>query len=129
MLLHRIFGGHEAFKHEALHGREQQLKGFVVWQNLSGLIGRMQRDGHVAIAPGGQDRRSRVVTMTESGKHVWQEQARPKILAYYEQILADFSINDVTHTLHYLLKILENMQRLDVEWRSEEEGVEEAEAQ
>ena len=24
-----------------------------------------------------------------------------------------FSINDVTHTLHYLLKMLENMQRLD----------------
>jgi DNA-binding MarR family transcriptional regulator len=96
-------------------------------QNLSGLIGRMQRDGHVAIAPGGQDRRARVVTMTESGKHVWQEQARPKILAYYEQILADFSINDVTHTLHYLLKILENMQRLDVEWHSEGEDVDDAE--
>lgn len=96
-------------------------------QNLSGLISRMQRDGHVAIAPGGQDRRARVVTMTESGKHVWQVQARPKILAYYEQILADFSINDVTHTLHYLLKILENMQRLDAEWRSEEEGVEDGE--
>lgn len=96
-------------------------------QNLSGLIGRMQRDGHVAIAPGGSDRRARVVTMTESGKHVWQEQARPKILAYYEQILADFSINDVTHTLHYLLKILENMQRLDVEWRGEEEGVHDTE--
>ena len=95
-------------------------------QNLSGLISRMQRDGHVAIAPGGQDRRARVVTMTDSGKHVWQEQARPKILAYYEQILADFSINDVTHTLHYLLKILENMKRLDVEWRSEEEGVDDA---
>ena len=42
---------------------------------------------------------SRVVTMTESGKHVWQERAVPKILAYYEQILTDFSINDVTHTL------------------------------
>ena len=96
-------------------------------QNLSGLIGRMQRDGHVAIAPGGQDRRSRVVTMTESGQHVWQVMARPKILAYYEQILADFSINDVTHTLHYLLKMLENMKRLDTEWHSEEEGAEEGE--
>jgi len=96
-------------------------------QNLSGLIGRMQRDGHVAIAPGGQDRRSRVVTMTDSGKHVWQVQALPKIRAYYEQILADFSINDVTHTLHYLLKMLENMQRLDAEWHSEDEGVDDAE--
>jgi hypothetical protein len=37
----------------------------------------------------------------------------PKIHAYYDQVLADFSINDMTHALHYLLKILQNMQRLD----------------
>ena len=85
-------------------------------QNLSGLISRMERDGHVAIAPDGQDRRSRVVTMTESGRHVWQALALPKIHAYYEEILGDFSVNDVTHMLHYLLKMLENMQRLDREW-------------
>ena len=84
-------------------------------QNLSGLIGRMERDGHVEVAPHGRDRRSRVVTMTDSGRHVWQDLALPKIRAYYEQILADFSINDVTHTLHYLLKMLENMQRIDGE--------------
>ena len=64
-------------------------------QNLSGLIGRMERDGHVAVAASGQDRRSRVVTMTESGRHVWQDLALPKIHGYYEAILADFSVNDV----------------------------------
>jgi DNA-binding MarR family transcriptional regulator len=90
-------------------------------QNLSGLIGRMERDGHVAIAPDGRDRRSRVVRMTDSGRHVWQVLALPKIHAYYEQILGDFSVNDVTHTLHYLLKMLENMQRLDAEWHVEDE--------
>ena len=84
-------------------------------QNLSGLIGRMERDGHVEVTPDERDRRSRVVTMTDSGRHVWQDLALPKIHAYYEQILADFSINDVTHTLHYLLKMLENMQRIDAE--------------
>lgn len=85
-------------------------------QNLSGLIGRMERDGHVAIAPDSRDRRSRVVTMTDSGRHVWQTLAQPKIRGYYEEILGDFSVNDVTHTLHYLLKMLENMQRLDEAW-------------
>lgn len=90
-------------------------------QNLSGLIGRMERDGHVVVAADGRDRRSRVVRMTDSGRHVWKVLARPKIHAYYEQILADFSVNDVTHTLHYLLKILENMQRLDAEWHGENE--------
>jgi DNA-binding MarR family transcriptional regulator len=70
-------------------------------QNLSGLISRMERDGHVAVAPSGQGRRSRVVTMTESGRHVWQDLALSKIHGYYDEILADFSVNDVTHTLHY----------------------------
>ncbi len=98
-------------------------------QNLSGLIGRMERDGHVAVAPGGSDRRSRVVTMTESGREVWQVQAQPKIQAYYEQVLADFSINDVAHALHYLLKMLGAMQRLDAQWLgADEEGIEPDEA-
>ena len=88
----------------------------VTRQNLSGLIGRMERDGHVAVAADGQDRRSRVVRMTESGRHVWQQQALPKIHAYYEEILGDFSVNDATHLLHYLLKMLGNMQRLDEAW-------------
>lgn len=85
-------------------------------QNLSGLIGRMERDGHLAIAPDGQDRRSRVVTMTDSGRHVWQELALPKIRGYYDEILGDFSVNDVAHMLHYLLKMLDNMKRVDEEW-------------
>jgi len=81
-------------------------------QNLSGVISRMERDGHVKSAPDGRDRRSRLVTMTKSGRHVWLVKALPKIHAYYEQALADLSINDITHTLHYLLKMLENMQRI-----------------
>ncbi|WP_346296326.1 MarR family transcriptional regulator [Rhodopseudomonas sp. P1] len=82
-------------------------------QNLTGLIGRMERDGHVAVVPDERDRRSRLVTMTKSGRHVWEVLAQPKIRAYYGEVLGDFSINDVTHTLHYLLKILGNMKRLD----------------
>src|SRR5262245_36796575 len=64
-------------------------------QNLSGLISRMERDDLVVVLPDEHDRRSRVVTMTESGLHVWQVRAQPKIRAYYERILADFSTNDV----------------------------------
>ena len=82
-------------------------------QNLAGLVGRMERDGHVAIVQDERDRRSRLVTMTESGRHVWQVLALPKIRDYYEDVLADFSINDRAHALHYLLKILENMKRID----------------
>ena len=82
-------------------------------QNLSGLLSRMERDGHITMAPDARDRRSRLVTMTATGRHVWQDLALPKIHAYYDQVLADFSINDAARMLHYLLCILENMQRLD----------------
>lgn len=87
----------------------------VTRQNLSGLIGRMERDGHVAVVADPRDRRSRVVTMTDTGRHVWQVLAQPKIRAYYAEALADFSINDMSHTLHYLLKMLDNMERLDAQ--------------
>lgn len=84
-------------------------------QNLSGLISRMERDGHLSSDPDGRDRRSRLITMTESGHEVWNNQAIPKINDYYEQALTDFSVSDMTHTLHYLLKLLDNMKRLDGE--------------
>ena len=95
-------------------------------QNLAGLLGRMERDGHVAIAPDKRDRRSRLVTMTERGRHVWGVQAQPKIRAYYEQVLADFSISDTAHMLHYLLKMLDNMRRLDAEGARDAAGEGEA---
>ena len=82
-------------------------------QNLAGLLSRMERGGHIAVAPDTRDRRSRIVTMTDAGHHVWRDFALPNIHSYYDEILADFSINDVAHMLHYLLNILENMQRLD----------------
>ncbi len=82
-------------------------------QNLAGLVGRMERDGHVAVVQDERDRRSRLVTMTDTGRHVWQALAQPKIRDYYDQVLTDFSVNDTVHALHYLLKILDNMKRLD----------------
>ena len=82
-------------------------------QNLSGLIGRMERDGHIEVVPDEKDRRSRLIRMTAHGRKVWLEQALPKIEAYYEQALDEFSMGDITHTLHYLLQLLDNMKRLD----------------
>ena len=61
-------------------------------QNLSGLISRMERDGHLGGAPDGRDRRSRRITMTESGREVWVNEAQPNIRRYYGQVLADFSV-------------------------------------
>ena len=82
-------------------------------QNLSGLITRMTRDGHIEMSTDGRDRRSRLVVMTDTGRHVWLVQAQPKIKAYYEQVLQDFSMGDMAHTLHYFLKLLDNMEKID----------------
>ena len=46
-------------------------------QNLSGLLSRMERAGHLANAPDGRDRRSRRVTMAASGRKVWLDEAQP----------------------------------------------------
>lgn len=82
-------------------------------QNLSGLLSRMERDGRIQTAADERDRRSRLVSMTTAGMRVWQDEALPKIHGYYAQVLEGFSVNDITHTLHYLLKILDNMQVVD----------------
>ena len=37
----------------------------------------------------------------------------PKLNAYYDDALSDFSVDDITHALHYLLKLLDNMKRID----------------
>ena len=82
-------------------------------QNLAGLVARMERDGHVEVIPDTHDRRSRRVVITESGRHVWEDRAQPKIRAYYQKAMSDFSTTDMTHTLHYLVKLLENMGQID----------------
>ncbi|OGB72573.1 MAG: transcriptional regulator [Burkholderiales bacterium RIFOXYC12_FULL_65_23] len=82
-------------------------------QNLSGVLGRMERDGRIAVVQDTRDRRSRLIRITEEGWVVWRDQAKPKINAYYEAALQGFSFSDLTHTSHYLLKLLDNMERID----------------
>lgn len=82
-------------------------------QNLAGVLGRLERDGHLTSVPDGRDRRAMLVSMTAAGRKLWENRAMPKIRAYYDAALADFSVSDMTHTLHYLLKMLDNMKRLD----------------
>src|SRR3569832_1624128 len=82
-------------------------------QNLAGVIGRLERDGRVESASDPQDGRSRVIRMTQAGRQVGQRKALPKIHGFYEHALDGFSTNDMVHTVHYLLKMLENMQKID----------------
>lgn len=82
-------------------------------QNLAGVVGRLERDGRVESAADPADGRSRLIRMTSSGRQVWQRKALPKIHGFYEQALDGFSTNDMVHAVHYLLKMLENMQKID----------------
>jgi DNA-binding MarR family transcriptional regulator len=82
-------------------------------QNLAGVVGRLERDGRVESVADPQDGRSRLVRMTASGRRVWRKQALPRIHAYYAEALEGFSVNDILHTVHYLLKMLQNMERID----------------
>jgi len=82
-------------------------------QNLAGVLSRMERDGHIELASDPKDRRSRLVRMTASGRKLWLHDAQPKIRAYYDQVLDQFSMGDITHALHYMLKLLDNMKRID----------------
>ncbi|WP_239024284.1 MarR family winged helix-turn-helix transcriptional regulator [Ramlibacter humi] len=82
-------------------------------QNLAGVVGRLERDGRVESAADPMDGRSRLIRMTTAGRQVWQRKALPKIHGFYEQALDGFSTNDMVHAVHYLLKMLENMQKID----------------
>ncbi|MGE4451969.1 MarR family winged helix-turn-helix transcriptional regulator [Castellaniella sp.] len=101
---------------EAEHGMSVgELAGYLMVsrQNLSGLISRMERDGHLVMVADARDRRSRLVQMSATGRRLWTQEVVHKIDAFYEDALTDFSVNDVTHMLHYLLKLLDNMKRID----------------
>ena len=84
-------------------------------QNLSGVLARLERDGRLQSLPDGEDRRSRRVTLTAEGQRLWQVDVQARIQAYYAQALDGFSLNDMTHTLHYLLRMLENFKTLEAE--------------
>ncbi len=86
----------------------------VTRQNLSGLVTRMVRDGHLEVVSDEQDRRSKLISMSEHGRKVWEQDAQPKIRNYYEAAIDGFSTNDLSHTLHYLIKLIENMEQIDV---------------
>ncbi|MCS4292054.1 DNA-binding MarR family transcriptional regulator [Comamonas sp. BIGb0152] len=84
-------------------------------QNLTGLLSRMEVAGYVHSVPDPAGKRSRLVQLTPAGQQVWQHDAAESIGRYYEQALEGFSSNDMVHTLHYLLKLLDNMKAIDAQ--------------
>ena len=82
-------------------------------QNLSGVLGRMEGNGHLVGRADQRDKRARRITLTANGREVWEHRALPEIHRYYQRAVAGFTDDDLTHTLHYLLELLDNMAAID----------------
>ncbi|MGA1053270.1 MAG: MarR family winged helix-turn-helix transcriptional regulator [Ilumatobacteraceae bacterium] len=82
-------------------------------QSLAGVIGPLVDEGLITVQPCESDRRSREYVLTERGRTHWRDRAIPKITAFYADATAGMSIEDMSHTLHYLVRLIENMNALD----------------
>lgn len=84
-------------------------------QNLSGVLRRMEANGHLAGAADERDKRARRIAMTPWGREVWERRALPQIHRFYGRAIDGFTEDDLTHTLHYLLELLDNMTTIDAQ--------------
>ncbi len=82
-------------------------------QSLAGVIRRLEDDGLIDTIADPNDGRSRLVRMTEVGTKRWFERALPLIAEFYDEAAAGLSIEDLSHALHYLVRLLDNMTAID----------------
>jgi DNA-binding MarR family transcriptional regulator len=82
-------------------------------QSLAGVVGRLEGDGLVGSEPDPADGRSRRFRLTERGRGGWHDRTLPLIDGYYEEAAAGLSIEDMSHALHYISRLLENMTDID----------------
>ena len=82
-------------------------------QSLAGVIGRLEDDGLVVSEQDPFDGRSRRYRLTALGRQHWHERALPRIGDYYEEAVAGLSVEDMSHALHYLVRLLDNMTAID----------------
>lgn len=80
-------------------------------QNLTGLLGRLERDGLIERATSEEDRRSRKVKLSDKGLELWEKLAAP-IHAFYDHALKDFSFDDRLTFIHYISRLQRNMSEL-----------------
>lgn len=81
---------------------------YVSRQNLDGVLKRMERDGHVIRIPDPQDRRARLVVLTDSGRQFWNG-LQDSITEFYRQALQGMSFDDGISMLHLLKKLQQEL--------------------
>lgn len=80
-------------------------------QNLTGLLGRLERDGYIIRTPSTEDRRSVKVSLSPQGKELWLKLAEP-IQQFYDQALKNISFDDRLALIHYINTLQHNMSKL-----------------
>ncbi|AOY90315.1 MarR family transcriptional regulator [Marinobacter salinus] len=86
---------------------------YVSRQNLDGVLKRMERDGHVIRIPAPQDRRARLVVLTDSGRDFWGR-LQDTITEFYRQALHSMSFDDSVSLLHLLKKLQHDMTEISL---------------
>ncbi|WP_260312536.1 MarR family winged helix-turn-helix transcriptional regulator [Marinobacter sp. 3-2] len=87
---------------------------YVSRQNLDGVLKRMERDGHVVRIPDPQDRRARLVVLTESGRLFW-DRLQDSIAEFYRQAMQGMSFDDGVSLLHLLKKLQHELIDISLE--------------
>lgn len=82
-------------------------------QSLAGVVSHLENDDLIAGEPDPSDGRTRRLRLTDHGHLVWNEQALPLIRTFYDEAVAGLSVEDMSHALHYLVRILHNMASID----------------
>lgn len=82
-------------------------------QSLSGITNRLESDGLITATADPTDRRSRRLSLTPEGERLWHERALPQIHEFYDRAAAGLSVEDMSHALHYLMRLLDNMTAMD----------------
>ncbi len=79
-------------------------------QNLTGVLGRMERAGYIARQVNPRDQRSRHVILTPCGSEVWQI-IQPAIADFYQASLQGISEGRQRHTIALLEDLVGNMKQ------------------
>ncbi|MFW3615819.1 MarR family winged helix-turn-helix transcriptional regulator [Billgrantia antri] len=80
-------------------------------QNLDGVLKRLERDDHVKRIPHPDDKRARLILLTDKGREFW-ESLQPKIHEFYAQGLANFTFDETVSLLHYLNKFQKDLEAI-----------------
>lgn len=80
-------------------------------QNLTGILSRLERDGHIVRVTDAEDRRSRRVKLSLKGTQLWAKLQIP-IHEFYDKALKDMSFDDRVAFIHYFSKLQKNMSQL-----------------